>query len=244
MLRLKKAIVTGGSGTIGFAISRALLSSGADVIIIGRNKDRLLNAKNKLEEFGNVSIFSCDICDENGVLDLFQYIDTYHGGRCDLLVNNAGIASTGPTMEVTGETLRRVMDTNVVGPFLCSREAMKRMKSIGEGGRIINIGSLSAMSPRPNSVPYTSSKFALLGLTYSLALDARQYGIAVGIIHPGNVMSNLLTEDVIREREETEGFISAENVTDCVMTMANLPYTANVLELTVMPTRQPLVGRG
>jgi len=240
----KNAIVTGGSGTIGRSIAKALLSHGADVIITGRNPERLETARTQLEAFGNVSTFRGDISDEGSVLDLFNYIDKSHGGRCDLLVNNAGIASTEPTLEVPGETFQNVMNTNVVGPFLCSREAMKRMKNVGEGGRIINIGSLSAMSPRPDSVPYTTSKFAILGLTYSLALDARQYGVAVGVIHPGNVMSGLLTEDTIKERDEKEGFISAENVTDCVMTMANMPYSANVLELTVMPTRQPLVGRG
>lgn len=120
---------------------------------------------------------------------------------------------------------------------------MKRMKEQG-GGRIINIASISSMSPRPDGVTYTTSKFAIQGLSRSLALDGRPYNIAVGAIHPGNVVSELLTPEVIAEREVTEGFIAPEDVAECVLTMAKLPYSANVLDLTVIPTRQPLVGRG
>lgn len=126
---------------------------------------------------------------------------------------------------------------------------MKRMQAKDQdgkpfGGRIINIGSLSAHSPRPNSCSYTTSKFALLGLTQSLAIDGRSHGITVGIIHPGNVMSDLLTEEMIRERKDAEGFLEAEDVAECVLTMALMPRSANVLEMTVLPTKQPYVGRG
>ena len=112
------------------------------------------------------------------------------------------------------------------------------------GGRIINVGSISAFSPRPDSAPYTTSKFAIDGLTRALALDGRELNIAVGVVHPGNVISELLSTEEVARREESEGFITAEDVAECVLTMAKLPLSANVLELTVMPTRQPLVGRG
>jgi NAD(P)-dependent dehydrogenase (short-subunit alcohol dehydrogenase family) len=139
--------------------------------------------------------------------------------------------------------MERVLSVNVLGPFLCAREAMKRMKTAGSG-RIINISSISSMSPRPHSVTYTTSKHALQGLSRSLALDGRPYGIAVGAIHPGNVVSELLDPKVIAEREATEGFIQPEDVAACVLTMASLPYSANILDLTVLPTKQPFVGRG
>lgn len=164
-----------------------------------------------------------------------------------------GTVAAGATVNLSGSDFDRVLKVNVLGPFLCAREALKRMKernhsaaasANGGGGRIINIGSISAHRSRPDNAPYTTSKFALLGLTQSLALDARPYNIAVGIIHPGNVRSELLTPEMIAEREEAEGFLDPDQVADCVLTMARLPYSVNVLELTVLPTRQPFVGRG
>lgn len=150
----------------------------------------------------------------------------------------------GPTTELSGADFERVLKVNVLGPFLCAREALKRMKQSGDGGRIINIGSISAYSPRPDGASYTTSKFALQGLSQSLALDARAHNIAVGIIHPGNVRSDLLNAEQIAEREEAEGFLEPEDVAECVMNMASMPYSANILEMTVIPTKQPLVGRG
>jgi NAD(P)-dependent dehydrogenase (short-subunit alcohol dehydrogenase family) len=149
----------------------------------------------------------------------------------------------GATENLTAADMEKVLSVNVVGPFLCSREAIKRMKVSG-GGRIINVGSISSASPRADSATYTTSKFAIQGLSYSLALDCRPHNIAVGSIHPGNVESELLTPEVIAERKATEGFIQPEDVAQCVLTMASLPYSANILDLTVIPTKQPLVGRG
>ena len=144
---------------------------------------------------------------------------------------------------LTAADFEKVMSVNVIGPFLCSREAVKRMKAGQAGGRIVNIGSLSAISPRPDSAPYTTSKFALLGLTQSLAVDCRAHNIAVGIIHPGNVISELLTEEMVKERED-EGFMVADHVADGVVQMASMPCSTNILEMTILPTRQPMVGRG
>lgn len=149
----------------------------------------------------------------------------------------------GSTENLSANDFQSVMAVNVLGPFLCSREVMKRMKTSGLGGRIINIGSLSAHCSRPDSAPYTTSKFALRGLTESLALDGRPHNIAVGMIHPGNVQSDLLTPDMVQERQH-EGFLQPEHVADCVVQMASLPYYANIQEMTVLPTAQPFVGRG
>lgn len=250
MITEKVAIVTGGSGTIGKAIAKEFLKEAATVVLIGRRETSLEAARDELLlqleasgcDTGNIIIKKADVTSEQDIERLFSELDS-DGLSCDILVNNAGTASTDATVDMACEEFERVMRVNVVGPFLCSREALKRMKP-QRSGRIINIGSLSAVSPRPHSAPYTSSKFALLGLTKSLALDAREYGVAVGIIHPGNVISNLLTEDVIEARGKTEGFISAQNVAACVLTMVRMPPEANILELTVLPTKQPLVGRG
>ena len=136
------------------------------------------------------------------------------------------------------------MDVNVLGPFLCSREAFRHFRQLGAGGRIVNVASISSMSPRPGSCPYTTSKFALQGLSRSLALDGRPDSISVGCIHPGNVASDLLSPEEIARREESEGFIRPEDVAASVLHMVSMPPGANVLDLTIMPTRQPLIGRG
>eukprot|EP00586_Coscinodiscus_wailesii_P005584 CAMPEP_0172490184 /NCGR_PEP_ID=MMETSP1066-20121228/20503_1 /TAXON_ID=671091 /ORGANISM="Coscinodiscus wailesii, Strain CCMP2513" /LENGTH=254 /DNA_ID=CAMNT_0013258517 /DNA_START=99 /DNA_END=863 /DNA_ORIENTATION=+ len=247
----KMAIVTGGSGTLGKAIAKSLLTAGCNVFITGRNQGRLeaaaaellVNSRNENSGYGKLETFRGDVLSETDVEALFDKAESMHGG-VDLLVNNAGVAVPGPTHELSVDDFDYVMRVNVTGPFICARAAVKKMRAGGKGGRIINIGSISAISPRPDSAPYTTSKFALAGLSQSLALDYRRDNIAVGIIHPGNVASNLLSEEEIEKREAAEGFISAETVAQCVLSMSSLPYNSNVLEMTVMPTRQPLVGRG
>lgn len=247
----KIALVTGGSGTIGQAIAKALLSKGASVVLTARRLEKLQLAKEDLLKSMSstettfepkILCISSDVSKEESVVDLFQQIDGL-GSGVDLLINNAGTMVPGATVDLKASDMEKVLSVNVVGPFLCAREAMKRMKVAG-GGRIINIASISSMSPRPDGVTYTTSKFAIQGLSRSLALDARAHNIAVGAIHPGNVESELLSPEVIAERKATEGFIQPEDVAECVLTMASLPYSANVLDLTVIPTKQPLVGRG
>eukprot|EP00553_Chaetoceros_curvisetus_P015058 CAMPEP_0204645794 /NCGR_PEP_ID=MMETSP0718-20130828/3519_1 /ASSEMBLY_ACC=CAM_ASM_000674 /TAXON_ID=230516 /ORGANISM="Chaetoceros curvisetus" /LENGTH=251 /DNA_ID=CAMNT_0051667853 /DNA_START=73 /DNA_END=826 /DNA_ORIENTATION=- len=245
-LTAKTAIVTGGSGTIGKSIAKSLLTSGCNVIITGRNQKRLDAAVADLTtddaNIGDIHPFSCEVTKEEDVINLFNFAQTTFGG-IDLLVNNAGTSAPGATTELTLDDFRHVMEVNVTGPFLCSRQAIRFMKEKKAGGRIINIGSISAQSPRPDGCPYTTSKFALLGLTQSLSLDCRPDNIAVGIIHPGNVVSGMLSPEEVARRGESEGFMNPEDVAACVLAMASLPYHANVLEMTVIPTNNlSLVG--
>eukprot|EP00529_Nitzschia_sp_RCC80_P029109 CAMPEP_0113500930 /NCGR_PEP_ID=MMETSP0014_2-20120614/32640_1 /TAXON_ID=2857 /ORGANISM="Nitzschia sp." /LENGTH=323 /DNA_ID=CAMNT_0000395397 /DNA_START=162 /DNA_END=1129 /DNA_ORIENTATION=- /assembly_acc=CAM_ASM_000159 len=189
-----------------------------------------------------VNVIASDISKEDSVIDLFKEIDRFHDERqaaavsssssIDLLINNAGCNVAGTLEEITASDMEMVLGVNVTGAFLCAREAIKRMRKTnsaasssssvvgGGGGRIINIGSISSQSPRPNSVTYTTSKFAIQGLTKSLAVDTRRDNIAVGIIHPGNVVSDMLSEEDVKARGETEGFIQADDVAQCVLTMA------------------------
>ena len=239
------AIVTGGSGAIGRAIASRLASTGRQVVITGRSMDKLQAAADQLQSAaagGRIIPIACDVTDEQSVEGMFAAVANDHG-PCSLLVNSAGIMKGGPTETLSAQVFSEVLSVNVVGPFICAREAFKQMMQHG-GGRIINIGSIASESPRPDSAPYTTSKFAISGLTRSLALDGRQHNIAVGAIHPGNVLSDLLSADEIARREQTEGFITADDVAACVMTMVDLPASASVLELSVIPTKQPLVGRG
>ncbi len=139
---------------------------------------------------------------------------------------------------------------NLTGPFLCTQEAFKVMKSqTPRGGRIINNGSISATAPRPNSAPYTATKHAVTGLTKSTSLDGRKYDIACGQIDIGNAATEMtarMTEGVPQANGTIapEPRMDVECVARAVLYMASLPLEANVLFMTVMATQMPLVGRG
>ena len=139
---------------------------------------------------------------------------------------------------------------NLTGAFLCTQAAFRLMKDQDpRGGRIINNGSISAHSPRPNSAPYTATKHAITGLTKSTALDGRKYDIACGQIDIGNAgtdMTARMQDGVLQANGEIapEPTMDVIHVARAVVYMASLPLDANVLFLTVMATKMPLVGRG
>ena len=146
--------------------------------------------------------------------------------------------------------MRRVVETNLTGAFLCTQEAIRLMKNQDpRGGRIINNGSISAHVPRPNSAPYTATKHAITGLTKSTSLDGRKFDIACGQIDIGNAATEL-TEQLAHGAEQPGGAIlpepriDVEHVARAVLYMASLPLDANVQFMTVMATKMPFIGRG
>ncbi|MDH4147819.1 MAG: SDR family oxidoreductase, partial [Acidimicrobiia bacterium] len=171
--------------------------------------------------------------------------------RVDVLFNNAGMgAPPVPMEELTLERWQRVVDVNLTGSFVCAQRAIALMKRQSPaGGRIINNGSISAHAPRPHSAPYTSTKHAMTGLTKSIALDGRPFGITCGQIDIGNAetpMTARMSQGVLQPNGETmaEPTMDVENVARAVAYMASLPPDANVLFLTVMASGMPFVGRG
>jgi NAD(P)-dependent dehydrogenase (short-subunit alcohol dehydrogenase family) len=235
------AVITGASTGIGQSIAAAFAAEGAKTVLASRSREKLEVAADEIRSAGGqVYVIQTDVTAEDEVKDLFrQTVDTY--GRVDILVNNAGVSQGGPTEEVSLEVWQRVLGVNLTGAFLCSREAFKIMKT-QRSGRIINIGSISAKVPRINSAPYTTSKFGLEGLTRSLALDAREYGIAVSIIHPGNTATPIWQgrEEIARR----EGVMSPDDLARVAVTIAALPPEVNMLETIVLPVSMPFVGRG
>jgi NAD(P)-dependent dehydrogenase (short-subunit alcohol dehydrogenase family) len=146
--------------------------------------------------------------------------------------------------------LRAVIDTNLLGAFLCTQHAIRIMKAQDpRGGRIINNGSISAYVPRPNSAPYTATKHAITGLTRSISLDGRKHDIACGQIDIGNAgteMTERMAGGVPQANGTTmvEPRMNVQHVADAVLYMANLPLDANVQFMTVMATKMPFIGRG
>ena len=247
----KVALVTGAGSGIGRAAALTLLRDGYSVALAGRRVEALQETVAQAGSAGAKAIaIRTDVGDAASVRALFAKTKE-HFGRLDLLFNNAGTNVPAiPLEDLSVEQWRQVIDINLTGSFLCTQEAFRLMKSQDpRGGRIINNGSISAHAPRPNSAPYTSSKHAITGLTKSTALDGRKYDIACGQIDIGNADTEMAAKQKAGVLQ-ANGQIAAEPTMDvdavagAVLYMANLPLNANVLFLTVMATKMPLVGRG
>ena len=246
----KVAIVTGGGTGIGRHTVLALLREGYSVVVAGR---RLEPLQATLRESGDLAVqalvVQTDVSNPDSVKALFaKALDAF--GRIDLLFNNAGTGAPPVSLEaLTLEQWQSVVDVNLTGAFLCTREAMRIMKNQNPmGGRIINNGSISAQTPRPNSAPYTATKHAMTGLTKSTALDGRKYDIACGQIDVGNADTRMAAR--MREGIEqpdgsvrVEPVMDTEHVAEAVLHMANLPLDANILFMTIMATKMPYTGR-
>jgi NAD(P)-dependent dehydrogenase (short-subunit alcohol dehydrogenase family) len=241
----KVAIITGGGSGIGKGIAKAFADEGCSVVIAARNGERLNTAAAELSSNGaTVIAVPTDVTNEDQMISLFaKTMDQF--GRLDVLVNNSGAFDGGPVEDLTLEQWQTVIDVNVTGPFLGSREAFKIMKKQG-GGRIINIGSIAAQKPRHSSSPYTTSKHAVWGLTQSLALEGRDHNIAVSALHPGNVMVERRGngKSATGRDEGPEPLISTEDMGRTALLMATLPDGSNMLEAIVLPLGQDYLGRG
>jgi NAD(P)-dependent dehydrogenase (short-subunit alcohol dehydrogenase family) len=246
----KVAIVTGAGSGIGKAAALALLKEGYAVVFAGRRKEPLDAAIKEGRGGKRALAVATDVTDPASVKALFAATKKAFG-RLDVLFNNAGTGAPPVPMEdLTYEQWQQVLATNLTGPFLCTQEAIKLMKSQKPmGGRIINNGSISAHAPRPNSVPYTATKHAITGLTKSTSLDCRKYDIACGQIDIGNAATPM-TERMKKGVPQPNGTMAVEptmnvqNVADAIVYMASRPLDANVQFLTVMATKMPFVGRG
>jgi NAD(P)-dependent dehydrogenase (short-subunit alcohol dehydrogenase family) len=247
----KIAVVTGAGTGIGKAVALALLQDEYRVVLAGRRKEPLERVLTDAgRSAGHALAVPTDVCDPEAVRALFARTKQAFG-RLDLLFNNAGTNAPGiPLEDLSYEQWKSVVDVNLTGAFLCTQEAFKLMKTQDpRGGRIINNGSISAHTPRPNSAPYTATKHAITGLTKSTSLDGRKYDIACGQIDIGNALTEMAAR-MAKGVPQANGSVAVEPLMDvthvatCVLHMARLPLDANVQFLTVMATKMPFVGRG
>jgi NAD(P)-dependent dehydrogenase (short-subunit alcohol dehydrogenase family) len=249
----KIAIVTGAGTGVGRAAALALMKAGYTVALAGRRKDKLDEvAKEGAAAGGKSLVVPTDVADPASIKVLFAKVkDTF--GRLDVLFNNAGIGAPAVPMEdLPIETWKKVVDTNLTGPFVCTQEAIRIMKAQSpRGGRIINNGSISAHVPRPMAAAYTSTKHAITGLTKQTSLDGRPFDICCGQIDIGNAATPL-TDRMVQGQGvmqsdgsmKQEARMEADHVGSAVVYMAGLPLDTNVLFLTVMANQMPFVGRG
>ncbi|MDM0040916.1 SDR family oxidoreductase [Variovorax sp. J22G21] len=244
------AIVTGAGTGIGRSAALALLADGWSVALAGRRPEPLETVADESGAGARAFAVPTDVTNPASVQALFSaVVDRF--GRVDLLFNNAGTGNPPGLMEDwTPEQWKGVIDINLNGMFYCLQQAFRTMKAQSpRGGRIINNGSISATTPRPNSAAYTATKHAVEGLTKTASLDGRKYDIAVGQIDVGNAMT-AMGGRMAQGVPQASGEIAIEPVMDVdivgrsVLYMASLPLEANVLFHTVMATKMPFVGRG
>ena len=247
----KVALVTGAGMGIGRAAAKALLKGGFQVVLTGRNLEKLEKA---ITDIGgsneNCLAVTCDVGKPEQVKKLFAALKERFG-RIDVLFNNAGIGAPAIPMEdLTYEQWMNVVNSNLCGTFLCSQEAIRMMKAQSpQGGRIINNGSISAHAPRPMSAPYSATKHGISGLTKTIALDGRPFNITCGQIDIGNAateMTERMAAGIMQADQsiKVEPRMDVEHVGEAVLHMAQLPLETNILSMTIMATKMPFVGRG
>jgi len=249
-LQGKIAIVTGASNGIGRGIAETFAAEGATTVIVARRSGLLDEVAAGIEAKGGAALpVAADLTREADIAALFATVHKTFG-RLDVLVNNAGIATHRDTEDIDLEYWRAALDINITAPFLCSREAIRIMKAQApQGGRIINIGSVSAKTPRPDSLPYTVTKFGLQGMTHQLTMDGRKHNIVASIIHPGATLSSFTTRRGRTKAgagERPEDYVmTAEDVAKVAVLMAALPPEVNLYEATILPNHmRSFIGRG
>lgn len=246
----KVAIVTGASNGIGRAIAELYAAEGAKTVLVARRAELLDEVAAGIKKAGGEALpVPTDVTNEDAVTALFEKtVKTY--GRLDVLVNNAGVATNINTEDITLAYWKEVLDINITAAFLCSRAAIRIMKDQKpQGGRIINMGSISAKTPRPDSIPYTTTKYAMQGMTHQLTMDGRKYGVVASIIHPGATLSSFTSK---RGRttagpgdSPSDYVMAAEDVGKVAVLMASLPPEVNLYEATILPNHmRSFIGRG
>jgi NAD(P)-dependent dehydrogenase (short-subunit alcohol dehydrogenase family) len=246
----KVAIVTGASRGIGQGIAEAFAAEGAIVALVARRKDALAGVAAGIAGNGGAALaLPCDVTREPDVAALFSRVQA-EKGRVDIVVNNAGVASGTATDALSLAEWNDVVAINLTAVFLMCREAVRAMKAQDpQGGRIINMGSVSQKTPRPDSIAYTATKHAIQGMTHQLTMDGRKHGIVASVIHPGATLSGFTA----RRGRTTAGagtsaddyVMAASDVARIAVLMASLPPEVNLYEATILPNNmRSFIGRG
>ena len=249
-LQDKVAIVTGASNGIGRAIAETFAAEGAKTVLVARRAELLDEVAAGIKSKGGTALpVPADLTSEEQIAALFDRAVKIYG-RLDVLVNNAGISTHMNTEDITLQYWQEALAINITAAFLCSRAAIRAMKAqTPQGGRIINIGSVSQKTPRQDSLPYTVCKHGLQGMTHQLTMDGRKYGVVSSIIHPGATLSSFTTR---RGRAKAgpgatpEDYVMAgEDVAKVAVLMAALPPEVNLYESTILPNNmKSFIGRG
>lgn len=228
----KRAIVTGASSGIGKEVALRLIQAGAQVALVSRNPDQILN---ELPAEANAKGFAVDLSDTTKVSSQIKAIITDLGG-IDILINNAGSAYIGELIDMPLAEWQKIFDLNVTSVFQCLQAVLPTMRS-QKSGTIINVASIAAKQGFPNWGAYCASKFALLGLTQSVAAEEQPHGIKVMSICPGSVNTALWDTlgDKVPPSFNRAAMLTPATVAESIMTLVNLPDDAIINDLVLMP---------
>ena len=244
---MKTIVITGASSGIGRAVAELFLNEGWQVGLLARRQGAL---EEVAQGHANAVVLPADVTDPAAVDAAFNSF-AMQAGHLDVLFNNAGIFTASGTIdEIALDDWFASVNVNLNGMFLAARAAFRQMRHQSpQGGRIINNGSIAAYVPRPNTVPYATTKAAITGLTRSLSLDGRPYDIACGQIDIGNARTPMVEDLIYRQQQDDPSAppmdsFAVEDAAKSVLHMAQLPLEANVQFMTVMATKMPYIGRG
>ncbi len=232
------AVVTGATRGIGEAVSRRLATLGAHVVLVARDEAALEATRAAITESGGAATtYPLDLCEESAVAALSTALrDRF--GRCDVLVNNAGVGFFGkPLHEMAPGDWDRTFDTNLRAPFLLIR-ALAPLMIERKAGHIINISSLAGHNPVANGAAYSASKWALNGLTYSVAEELRPHGVRVSVIAPGSVNTGF-GGGAPGDPERAARKIQPGDVADLVSLLVRQAPQSFVSEILLRPTSKP-----
>ncbi|HYK34584.1 SDR family oxidoreductase [Alloacidobacterium sp.] len=230
------AVVTGAGRGIGEAISKRLASMGAFVMLVARDMERLERVQREIQSSGgSAQAAQLDLLNEQSIAKFAENLCAHHG-RCDILVNNAAIGSTGtPLHEMPPAEWDRLMATNLRGPYLMIR-ALTPMMIAAKSGHIINISSLAGHNPLPRGAAYSASKWGLNGLTYSVAEELRPHNIRVSVIAPGSTNTRFEGQG---DRKDPNKKIQPDDVGRIVAMLVTQAPQSFISEVLIRPTQKP-----
>ena len=225
-LKNRNAIITGGARGIGFAIAKRMLASGAAVLLWDADAAALDKAAALLKSDGRVHSAIVDVIDESAVARAVEAA-LRDFGKIDILVNNAGITGgNAPLWELTPEVWRRVVDVNLVAPYLTCRALVPHMAAAGYG-RIVNIASIAGKEGNPNASHYSASKAGLIALTKSLAKELASTGVLVNAVTPAAAKTELFAQmkqehiDYMLAKIPMNRFVEVEEIAALVAWLAS-----------------------
>ncbi|MDP9998905.1 SDR family oxidoreductase [Pseudarthrobacter sulfonivorans] len=243
------AVVTGAGSGIGREVARQMLADGYRVALAGRREAPLLDTADGHPE---ALVVPCDVTRPDDVEHLFSSV-VRRWGRVDILFNNAGMFGPAASVdEISLSQWEEVLAVNLTGSLLCAGAAVRAMKAqVPQGGRIINNGSISAHSPRPRTVAYAVTKHAMSGLTKSIELDGRAFGITCGQIDIGNTATDIMDTIGVGSgalqadgSRKVEPMFPVADAARAVLMMAGMPASASVGSVVITAAGMPFIGRG
>jgi 3-oxoacyl-[acyl-carrier protein] reductase len=236
----KTALVTGASRGIGRAIALRLGGLGAGLLLVARDERALGVVQQHIAEAGgSADVLLCDLTSSSQIAKIAGEIDS--AGGCDILVNAAGIGKLGaPLHEMPVEDFDAILATNLRAPFLLMRAVVPHMIERG-GGHVINISSLAGASPLPNGAAYSASKWAVNGLSYSVAEELRAHNIRVSVVAPGSVNTEFGRggQSSAGKIKDTGKMLQPEDVAGVVALLVTQPPQSFISEIRMRPTQKP-----